>query len=374
MSSTSFLKKVRNGLGSILFGVLIAGILGEIVVRVFGLGTTQTLEYYKGHVPRYRPGATFTNHKERTQEVEANSLGYYDREREKTNSNYRIAIFGDSFLEGKQVPKDSLFHNVLEDKLHRAGCTNLELVSGGMAGMGTAAEYVIWRDYFQPEIKHDAVIVQIYMGNDLSNNSRELSKPVANKSIFCDSIGAISIENRPDGFGKRSLKWFRNYSALVNLVYERLSLLKRGKTNEDVRAENAGELNTQLKKGPDPVKNPIAWRQTVNGTLAVLKNWNAELRQMGKPFFVVIINKSQPWANNDFELDFMKRVQEEGVQNGYSVLIPDFGQDPFKHYSWDGKLLGHFNFEGHRETGNQMFQWLYPQLKEECKPEAMAQR
>jgi hypothetical protein len=231
---------------------------------------------------------------------------------------------------------------------------------------------VIWRDYFLKEVKHDAVIVQIYMGNDLENNSRELSKPVANKSIFCDSIGQIDIENRKDGFMKRFLKGTRNYSALVNVIYERISLLRRGKTDEDIRAEEAGKLETRANKQPDPVTNHKAWRQTVNGTLAVLRNWSAELKSLDKPFYVVIINKSQTWANNEYEMEFLRRVQEEGTQYGYGVLIPDLGPDPYKHYSWDGKVLGHFNFAGHRETGEQLFQWLFPQVKPHCKAEAMA--
>lgn len=370
MSSTSFLKKLRNGFLSILFGILLAGIIGEIVVRVFNIESTYRMEYYKGHVARYRPGISFTNHKERTQDIEINSLGYYDREREKSNSNYRLLMIGDSFLEGKQVPKDSLFSVQLEDRFRRAGCTNVEVINAGMAGFGTAAEYVAWRDYHSPEIDHDEVILQVYMGNDLKNNNKALNNGGSNKSIFCNAAGEIEMIDRPDGRMKSMLKGLRNYSALVNLVYTRLALLKRGKTDEDVAAEGNADAAPPEITPADSAK----WRNAVEGTLKVIENWNAEVKTAGKPFRVFVINKSRKQFINRYDQEFMDRLRIMGDSMQFSVKILDMGNDPYQHFSWDQKMIGHFNFEGHSETAKQLFDWLHPKIQEKCQAKGMARK
>lgn len=110
--------------------------------------------------------------------VKINSSGFHDSKfREKKAANvFRIVVLGDSFVESLQVPIEKTFHKVLEKKLNsRQGRHKMfEVYSYGMSGNGTFLNYLYLRNYalkYRPDLVVDAFLV----GNDLRNDSRELT-------------------------------------------------------------------------------------------------------------------------------------------------------------------------------------------------------
>src|SRR4030095_5676652 len=122
--------------------------------------------------------------------VETNNWGFHDRDRAATNDNYRILFLGDSFVEGGHVKTESLFTSRLEQSFIHEG-RKVEAINGGVPGTGTAYQYVLWKEFFEPEIKINHLVLCVFMGNDLSDNNADLADPDNDNTLFLDSKGSI---------------------------------------------------------------------------------------------------------------------------------------------------------------------------------------
>ena len=80
--------------------------------------------------------STYYHKKENFNLVKINNFGFHDFDRDKSNNNYRIAFIGDSFVEGLQVLRDSLFTTILNNKYLID--QNIEVLPFGKSGTGTA--------------------------------------------------------------------------------------------------------------------------------------------------------------------------------------------------------------------------------------------
>ncbi len=85
----------------------------------------------------------------------------------------RVLVLGDSFVEGAEVEEDQTLPSVMAKRLTEAGFA-AEALNGGVRGWGTAQEYLYLTD--QGLALHpDIVVLVLYVGNDLVDNSVELS-------------------------------------------------------------------------------------------------------------------------------------------------------------------------------------------------------
>jgi len=103
-------------------------------------------------------------------QIEVNSAGFRDREHsiEKPASTRRVALLGDSFLEGIQVPFDRSITSQLDSRLQRSNIRT-EVINFGVSGFGTAREYLALREYglrYKPDL-----VLLFFVGNDVSDNS-----------------------------------------------------------------------------------------------------------------------------------------------------------------------------------------------------------
>ncbi|MFN8643949.1 MAG: SGNH/GDSL hydrolase family protein [Candidatus Binatia bacterium] len=104
--------------------------------------------------------------------IRINAAGRRDLDRtpQKPPGTFRILLLGDSFVEALQVPIEQTFARALEQRLTADAGRPVEVVSMGVSGYGTAAEYLWYRDVgrsFGP----DLVLLSFYPGNDVRNNS-----------------------------------------------------------------------------------------------------------------------------------------------------------------------------------------------------------
>lgn len=112
--------------------------------------------------------------------VQINSDGLRDRERrrEKPAGTIRVAVLGDSYIQAVNVPIEKAFTSFLETRL--ASCAQplgrqAEVINFGVSGYGTAQELLTYRHHaaaYHPDI----VVLAMYLGNDIFNNSRELNE------------------------------------------------------------------------------------------------------------------------------------------------------------------------------------------------------
>ncbi|MFK7977002.1 MAG: hypothetical protein AB8C02_12750 [Halioglobus sp.] len=107
-------------------------------------------------------------------EVKYNSRGWRDVEHDIDNPNavYRVLVLGDSYMEAYSVSLEDAFHRHL-GRLADADGVNIEVINLGVGGMGTLQELLLFQE-IGVRYKPDLVLLGMYLGNDLRNNSFEL--------------------------------------------------------------------------------------------------------------------------------------------------------------------------------------------------------
>lgn len=127
---------------------------------------------------RLRPGFEGWWHKEGAAYLQINRYGFRHGERApaKPPGTWRVAVLGDSFIEAFQVPDEQTFCAQLEHRLHDCSVPadrNVEVLNFGVSGFGTAQELLMLRHYVW-QYEPDVVLLAVFPGNDLRNNSAEL--------------------------------------------------------------------------------------------------------------------------------------------------------------------------------------------------------
>lgn len=135
---------------------------------------------------------------EGTISVAYNSKGWRDLEHsiEKPEGVFRILVLGDSFMEANSVKLDDTFHRQIEEFARVAG-TNVEVINMGVAGYGTLQEYLVFQDVgylYEP----DLVLVGFFDGNDVINNSLELSTILTEQGQVTNARPFLDLEASED--------------------------------------------------------------------------------------------------------------------------------------------------------------------------------
>ena len=336
----------------VVVGIGVGLSLCEVTMRAFRLGNTRTLSLYNDRIFKLPPHIRFMNYNENKNLVETNNLGFHDRERQATNDNYRILFLGDSFVEGRQVKTDSLFTSRLEKKLTSDG-QKIEVINGGVPGTGTPYQYVLWKEFFQPNIKIDHLVLCFFMGNDLMDNNPELVALTSGSSdsgFFVDNTGRILDVVEKPGLLKRTINSGRDHSVLVNTLYEGAYRM-RTKFQQAADENGAGDAERRGR-----VDKAAAWEASEQGTIALIRRWKAELAGKNVPFDLVIIDRPGR-VYNRFELSFMEKLQKTCAQDQIDCLRLKLDGDPYELYSFDGIALGHFNDQGHETVANELYEF-----------------
>lgn len=156
--------------------------------------------------------------------IRTNAYGYQDRDwtEEKAPGTVRLALLGDSFVAGLEVPRDVRIGNLVEAQLN--GSTEserrYEVLNFSVQGYGTAQELETLRHRalrFQPDI----ALIFFCTGNDWWDNSFELDPEKNRPHYAVDRDGSLvqlpfSVS---DNLAKR---WLRRYSVLYAFVKQRI--------------------------------------------------------------------------------------------------------------------------------------------------------
>jgi len=164
----------------------------------------------------------------RRQWVEINSYGYRDREWRiaKDEGSFRIALLGDSYIAGIEVPLDQRISELLERDLNQVAQSNssFQIMNFGVVGYGTAQELETFRHrvlQFDP----DMAILFVYLGNDLFNNSRELDPEPNHLHYALDESG--NLVRLPFTIRDNSIKrWLRHHSKAYLFVRDRIKTVQ----------------------------------------------------------------------------------------------------------------------------------------------------
>ena len=112
-------------------------------------------------------------------EVVINRWGMRDRDRslEKSGNDFRIALLGDSVIEGVHVKPDEVVNIRMEKILEQKGYGNVEVLNFGVEGIGTTQELLFYKERVR-RFRPDLVVLLFITGNDVMNNSSTLQPKV----------------------------------------------------------------------------------------------------------------------------------------------------------------------------------------------------
>jgi hypothetical protein len=114
----------------------------------------------------------------------------------------RLAVLGDSFVEGKQVGDDEVFTARLESLATAAG-RRLEVVNAGVGGYGTGDELLLWERAIAP--MGPSVVLVGFFANDVRNN--------VDRALFDCRRRLLRSRSRraPGALAVRSESWWRSH-------------------------------------------------------------------------------------------------------------------------------------------------------------------
>lgn len=374
-----------KSLGLLFASVLVAALLAEIGLRAFGLSYPASL--YTGDRDTgwaLRPGAEGYEIGETTQYITISSAGLRDREHApaKAAGALRIAVLGDSFSAALQVPQDSAYWAVMGDRL--GACPALanrevEVINFGVDGFGQGHELAMFRSRVAAQ-HPDVVLLQVYLGNDVLNNSKALNEgaqPAVPYFFFQgESLVLDDSFRRLPNLDPAHIERANLFSDLVNR--SRLGLLLYSAHQSFGRRARVAPLDAEA-LDPGPKERPLfteptrpelveAWRIT-EGLFSML---DAEVRSSGARLWIATLSMpvqvfpdvarraavQETLGVTDLYYPD-RRVHDYAVAHGIPVvtLAPELAA----HADRTGAYLhgfptsvmgtGHWNEEGHRVGG-----------------------
>jgi hypothetical protein len=329
-----------------------------------------------------RPGVSGWWRREGEAYVKINSQGLRDREHSKTKppAAFRIAVLGDSYTQAIQVPIEQTFWAVMERELR--GCPALkgrepEAIDFGVDGYGTAQELItLRRDVWS--YNPDAVVLAVFLGNDVRNNSIQLESNQC-RPFYVLRNGQLELAG-PFVSSSTYRLWcltrfdYRGAGPLT-MLRRAFTILLHPPRQPTPEYPFEPALNYNIYKPPADE----AWRQAWNVTEALLAEINRDVRAHRALLLVATPDMGiQAWPDPLVRQRFMRemgldnlfyaddRVAQAGRRDGFAVL--DLAR-PLQAYAQTHRVylhgfpntptgFGHWNQTGHRVAGELIAQRL----------------
>jgi hypothetical protein len=173
-------------------GVLIAALMFEVAIRYTPFAEVHMVTYDSRRGWGLLPGAEELYTREGRGHVKINRDGLrdVDHAKPKPADTFRIAVVGDSYAEADQVELDRTFWWVMQERLRACPALagkRVEAINFGVRAYGTAQELFSLR-YHAWQYSPDFVVLAIYIGNDIRNNSVRL-EPNKCRPFFVERDG-----------------------------------------------------------------------------------------------------------------------------------------------------------------------------------------
>lgn len=252
---------------------------------------------------RLRPNAEGWHRGEGNVYLRMNSHGLRNKEIsvKKPENTFRIAVFGDSFTEARQVKMEDAFPAIIENELQDCSAFNtqeVEVINFGVSSYGTAQEYLLMHHYawkYDP----DLIVLAFFAGNDVRSNSTVSEvNPQSPYFIYENGILKPDFSFRESDFYKFQTKTINrvlgeviNRSRTFQIINRVRNILNQRKirietlqqTDEPVFEEGIDVAN--IYKKPN---NPI-WEEAWNITEGIILKMAEEVRDHQSTFLLVSI-------------------------------------------------------------------------------------
>jgi hypothetical protein len=171
----TWLKNLALLVASLLCGLLLI----EVALRLMGWSFPIFMRPDVDLGWSFRPGIEGWSSHENTVYLRVNRFGFRgpDWPQQPATDTFRIAVLGDSFVESSNLPDKHSLTSAIEKSLLACPAfadRHVEVLNFGVSGYGPAQEYLLLQRrvvLFHPNL----VLLAVYVGNDVSDNSRSLS-------------------------------------------------------------------------------------------------------------------------------------------------------------------------------------------------------
>ena len=385
MSDASPRRALRRWLGhlaTIAFGIALALVLGEVALRLLGyLPSAVEVDPILG--ARWKPNAAYRWSLEGFSEGRINAAGWRDRDYPlaKPPGTTRILFVGDSYVQGMEVPLDSVFHKRLERTLtaHARPGARFEVIGLGRGGFGTTDEYLMYRHWgaaYDPD-----VVALLFVVNDWADNWNWPGSGWL-RPYFVESGDSLELDDSfartPQFRRKRVQAWIKQHSSLATEVADRWQTLRaRVKPDSMERGLVMGRgwftsWNFDRSPAADSVPAMVL-------TGKILGKLAETVRRDGRRFVVIVGGADlnlipmyiDPRRNDpNFDPDKTERfLRTVGERYGFEVisLVPEYrawaADSTRPRFNWgEGWRYGHWNSLGHDIAARILFARLAPTL------------
>ena len=187
------MRKFVAATGLVIFGCVSALVVLDVGVRIANHWYPYFYRYDAERGWGLNPGADGRYSREGGSYLRINQDGFRgpDYARPKPPGVVRVAVLGDSYVEAMQVAEDKTFTAVIGQQLSASPelrGRRVEAINFGVDGYGTAQELItlqrkVWA--YQPDI----VVLAIFLGNDIRNNSVALEGDRCRPFFVVDGTG-----------------------------------------------------------------------------------------------------------------------------------------------------------------------------------------
>ena len=384
----------------VLGAVIGSLILCELLLRLLGISypVLDWTDPVRGVA--YIPGARSAPRSDGSSNIEISSDGRRGPETTvaRRPGTYRIALLGDSFIAGYDVPFDATAGEVMARRLTDLWGTPVEVLNYGHGGYGTTQELLtlrheVWK--YAP----DLVLLGLTTGNDISDNYRPLKLSdyipyyvYEGDQLVLDSSFLQSKGYRSRAFWTRELLGVMQHSRLAQLINRGRRLERRGERNERNASGDPAEevgLRDEVQLPPTTPEWKEAWKVT-EGLLLLIRD---ECRKHNTPFGLVTLTRGiQVAPSREKKERFLRslgatdlfypdrRITEFGKREGIPVLnlAPIMSEQAetlqvYYHRFNDQLGVGHWSREGNQAAGDLMASWVATQFADSAAREVRSQ-
>jgi hypothetical protein len=333
---------------------------------------------------RTTPNSTYWYLKENDHPVTGknNSFGWRDVERtlDKPANTYRIAVLGDSFVEGLEVELDSTFLAIAERRLNAQFDRTIEVMNFGRIGMTQSEELLVLQNEvvrFSP----DMVAVLFWPENDIRDIDKRTAINQLRPFYIVSQSGELMLDTsftqRREYKLKAILSPFKKRSVLLSFLLERYGYLRwrmreaQIAPSTPIETKLTASLSLQT-ANPDPV-----YTENYRLNKRLIEEMAEFCRQKGIRFLLICASavykpddqESKRGIDPTFKADFFNidlRAYADSLHIDFLGL-----HQPFEsHYRTTKRSLSwaHWNYEGHRVVADELvhkIEILLPELFEE---------
>ena len=277
--------------------------------------------------------------------IKINSMGLRDTEMDTWTGTRRILVLGDSFTFGHSVNLEDTYVKRLERLFAERKGMKITVINGGVCSYSTRQEVVRLKE-LEGIIKPDLVILQFFVGNDISENLNTDAGIYRSHPAMADAV-----------YWVKRLLWSRSH--LYIFVRNRLVLLYAN-YNERYQPKEASKFAYTVPAGQTLAAAKQTWREEMSLTETYLEDFTDSCGRGNYRCMVLLVPSPESLAFRIEREEFFREQVKEFLAKRdliYLDLEPKLKDLYIRHkkiYASDG----HWNPEGNQDVAGFVFEYL----------------